>query len=665
MTNFRSDGIFKSVANKEDNTPVQSPLMYTIEQLATVTYLHTNSSIAFSNSELEAFLAGSFSTLYQRLGPIWARYRDLIGVYFCLWAPNAKEVSIIGDFNHWNEKANPMTRLENGFWAGFIAGDITHCRYKYCIEHKDHCFKQHKIDPLAHAYEYRPHNAAKIHDPAPHAWQDNEWLAARNHWNWQDQPLSIYEVHLGSWHKDVNNRFLNYRELAHRLVPYVTALGFTHVEVLPITEFPLDDSWGYQTTGYFAPTSRYGSAEDFKYFVDYLHQHAIGVFLDWVPAHFPKDEHALARYDGGALYEYENPQLGEHKDWGTYIPNYARHEVKNFLLSSARYWLEVFHIDGIRVDAVASMLYLNYSRKVGEWQPNIYGGVEHLAAIEFIKELNQMVTDHFPNVLMMAEESTCWWGVTESVNNQGLGFTHKWNLGWMHDTLGYVSTPPVRRTAKKPLLNLAQTYAFSEKFILPLSHDEVVHEKRSMIEKMPGNKAEKFSNLRLLYTHMFTLNGAKLLFMGNEIAQNREWNHNQSLDWDLLDEKENVGIQRLICRLNYLYRHISALYKDQYQPNNIQWLEQSEYPDIVCYQRESGQSCVLIIINFSNKSIDQFTIHLRKDKQYRVLLNTHEKEYSGTEADIFLVTGKIIAANSHAGLTLDLTALTGLVLEAL
>ncbi|NNG14685.1 MAG: 1,4-alpha-glucan branching protein GlgB, partial [Gammaproteobacteria bacterium] len=470
-----------------------------------------------SDYDLHLFAEGRHFHIYNILGAHKKRIDGISGVHFATWAPNAERVSVVGDFNDWDGQRHPMmSRGGNGVWELFIPGLDSSALYKYEIRNRDSGEVLSKTDPYAQQMELRPRTASVITEQTDFAWQDEAWLAQRKDSDWLHEPLSIYECHLGSWQRDENNDFLNYRELAHRLVDHVQETGFTHIELMPITEHPLDASWGYQTTGYFAPTRRFGNADDFRYFVNYCHEHDIGVLLDWVPAHFPKDEHGLARFDGSALYEHEDPRRGEHRDWGTLIYNYGRNEVKNFLLAGALFWLEEFHIDGLRVDAVASMLYLDYSREHGDWLPNPHGGNENLEAIAFLRELNTATHELHPGSMMMAEESTAWPQVTRPVNLGGLGFSMKWNMGWMHDTLEYMSKEPVHRKFHHNQLTFGLLYAFNENFVLPFSHDEVVHGKGAMVDKMPGDTWQRFANLRLLYTYMFCYPGKKLLFMGCE-----------------------------------------------------------------------------------------------------------------------------------------------------
>ncbi len=494
---------------------------------------------------------------YERLGAHIRVHQGFRGVHFAVWAPNAQRVSVIGNFNHWDGRRHPMgNRGASGIWEIFIPdlgqGEV----YKYEVKSQHNGYLVEKSDPYGFAAEVRPRTASIVWDITRFTWDDDDWMARRPERQALDRPIAIYEVHLGSWKRkgDQGDGFLGYRELAEQLVSHLDHTHFTHIELLPITEHPFDGSWGYQPVGYFAPTSRHGTPDDFAYFVDYLHRHGYGVLLDWVPAHFPNDAHGLGYFDGTHLYEHSDPRLGEHRDWGTKIFNYGRPEVRNFLLGNALFWLDRYHLDGLRVDAVASMLYLDYSRKAGEWIPNVFGGNENLEAIDFLKKLNELCHQQHPGILTVAEESTSWSGVSRPTYLGGLGFSLKWNMGWMNDTLRYMSKDPVYRKYEHGSLTFSMIYAFTENFILPLSHDEVVHGKGSLLDKMPGDLWQKFANLRLLYGYMYGHPGKKLLFMGSEIAQWREWSHDASLDWHLLQWRDHQGILQLVRDLNALYR---------------------------------------------------------------------------------------------------------------
>ncbi|MDD5067364.1 MAG: 1,4-alpha-glucan branching protein GlgB, partial [bacterium] len=487
--------------------------------------------------DLHLFKEGNNYMVYRKMGARVMTIDQVDGVYFAVWAPNARRVSVIGSFNNWDGRRHPMRVLGgSGIWEIFMPGLKEGDIYKYEIKtQQGHLYL--KADPYGYYHEVRPKNASIVYDISKHKWKDQEWIERRKRTNWQESPMSIYEVHLGSWIRspDDPEKFLDYRDLAHKLCDYVKKLGYTHVEFLPVAEHPLDISWGYQVLGYFAPSSRYGEPADFMYLVDHFHQNNIGVILDWVPAHFPRDDHGIGWFDGTALYEHADPRKGEHPDWGTKIFNFGRNEVQNFLLSNTFFWFDEYHIDGLRVDAVASMLYLDYGRKNGEWVPNKFGGKENIEAIEFMKKLNTLVHGKFPGIMMIAEESTAWAGVSKPTYTGGLGFTFKWNMGWMNDTLVYISKDPIYRKFHHGTLTFSLIYAFHENFILVLSHDEIVHGKGSMINKMPGDYWQKFANLRLLYGYMYTHPGKKLLFMGNDFGQFSEWNCTRSLDWHLLD----------------------------------------------------------------------------------------------------------------------------------
>ena len=552
------------------------------------------------------------------------------GVLFAVWAPNAERVSVVGDFNHWDGRCHPMrVRGGSGVWELFVPDLEPGALYKYEIRNRHSGAVVLKIDPYGQAFEQRPHTASIVTPEATYRWQDQDWLQRRRDHDWQHAPMSIYEVHLGSWQRGPEGEFLNYRELAERLVPYVAELGFTHIELLPVTEHPYDPSWGYQTTGYYAPTSRFGDPDDFRYFVDYCHQHGIGVFLDWVPAHFPKDAHGLARFDGTPLYEHEDPRRGEHLDWSTLIFNYGRNEVKNFLLSSAMYWLEEFHLDGLRVDAVASMLYLDYSRT--DWIPNQYGGRENLEAIDFLRELNIVVHEALPGVLMMAEESTSWPAVSRPVHDGGLGFDLKWNMGWMNDTLDYIAHEPMHRHYHHDQLTFSMMYAFTENFLLPLSHDEVVHGKQSMLHKMPGDEWQKFANLRVLYTYMFTHPGKKLLFMGTEFGQGMEWNSAQTLDWYVLDYPLHRGVSRLVADLNRLYCNSPALYHYEFDWQGFEWIDCHDADQsIVSFMRKSEDGYLVVIVNFTPVPRYNYRIGVPHTGRYREIFNSDSAYYGGS-----------------------------------
>ncbi len=531
-----------------------------------------------SDVDLHLFNEGSHFHLYDKLGAHPLKVGDVEGTYLAVWAPDAERVFAMGDFNGWNRSSHPLRpRQQSGIWEGFIPSLARGERYKYHIMSRVAGYRVDKADPLAFCAETPPRTAS-VAWTLDYAWGDHEWLADRRQRHTLEAPIATYELHLGSWMRipEEGNRSLTYRELAPRLVEYVRTMGFTHVEFLPIMEHPFYGSWGYQTTGYFAPTSRYGTPQDFMYLVDQLHQHGIGVILDWVPSHFPNDEHGLGFFDGTHLYEHADPQKGVHPDWDSFIFNYGRNEVRSFLISSALFWLDKYHADGLRVDAVASMLYLDYSRKAGEWRPNEYGGRENLEAITCLRRLNEEVYRSHPDVQTLAEESTAWPMVSRPTYLGGLGFGFKWDMGWMHDTLEYLSHEPIHRKYHQDQLTFRMLYAFSENYVLPLSHDEVVHGKGSLLAQMPGDGWQKLANLRLLLGYMYALPGKKLLFMGGELGQGREWDHEESLDWHLTGEPGHAGIQRLVADLNRVYRTEPALHRGDARPEGFQWIDASD-----------------------------------------------------------------------------------------
>jgi 1,4-alpha-glucan branching enzyme len=585
-----------------------------------------------SDFDLHLFQQGRHWHVYRILGAHLKTVNGVDGVLFATWAPNAQRVSVVGDFNDWDGRRHPMrNRGGSGVWELFIPGIQAGFLYKFELRNQDSGALLKKIDPYASAYEFRPNTASIVADNSHYVWGDQDWLQRRAEADWLHTPMSVYEVHLGSWRRGEAGEFLNYRDLAMQLVDYLKDTAFTHIELLPVTEHPLDDSWGYQTTGYFAPTSRFGSPDDFRFFIDTLHQQGIGVILDWVPAHFPKDAHALARFDGSALYEHEDPRRGEHPDWGTLIYNYGRPEVRNFLLASAIFWLQEFHLDGLRVDAVASMLYLDYSRDADNWIPNQHGGNENLEAIEFLRELNTVTHQQLPGTLVIAEESTAWPQVTRPVNLGGLGFSMKWNMGWMHDTLSYMQKNPVHRHYHHNQLTFGLLYLFSENFVLPFSHDEVVHGKGPMINKMPGDDWQRFANLRLLYTYMFTYPGKKLLFMGSEFAQTSEWNHHQSLDWHLLEHAPHSTMRLLVGDLNRIYQRESALHRYDFEPTGFEWLDCNDIDQsVLSYMRRSGDEIIIVVLNFTPVPRPGYRVGVPSAGAYTEIFNSDSSFYNGS-----------------------------------
>lgn len=587
-----------------------------------------------TNQDIFLFNEGNHSHLYRLMGahPI-IENGITVGVRFAVWAPNAKSVSLIGDFNNWNKISHPLQPLDSsGIWWTIIKNIGKGTHYKYSVV-SHYGLEADKADPFAFYAELAPATASIVWQDEFH-WQDQFWMNQRATSQARTKPISIYELHFGSWRRvpGENCRPLTYREMAVELADYVTEMGFTHVEFLPLMEHPFYGSWGYQTTGYFAPTSRYGTPEDFKYLIDYLHQRNIGVILDWVPSHFPNDPHGLALFDGTHLYEHADPRLGFHPDWKSAIFNYGRHEVRSFLISSALFWLEEFHIDGLRVDAVASMLYLDYSRKEGEWIPNIFGGRENLAAIDFIRNLNEKIYHFFPDVEVIAEESTSWGMVSRPTYIGGLGFGYKWDMGWMHDTLLYLQNDPIYRSYHQNDLTFRMLYAFTENFLLPLSHDEVVHGKRSLIGKMPGDDWQKFANLRLLFGYQFTQPGKKLLFMGGEFAQWQEWNHDHSLEWHLVEYDQHQGIKRWVQTVNRIYQKEKAMHELDNEPAGFEWLDCSDYSkSILCYLRRSLDGDVLaIIINATPMTHAKYRIGLPLSGEWNEIANSDATEYGGS-----------------------------------
>lgn len=581
--------------------------------------------------DLYLFGEGKHQHIYRVLGAHLHTVDGIEGVLFSTWAPNAERVSVVGDFNAWDGRTHGMrSRGGSGVWELFIPGLQAGCLYKFEIRNRQQNTLLLKTDPYGQRFELRPGTASIVVDHDRYEWGDAEWLNNRSSREWLQEPMSVYEVHLGSWRLDKQGKFLNYRVLAKRLVEYVKPLGFTHIELLPITEHPFDGSWGYQTTGYFAPTSRFGSPDDFRWFVDYCHQHGIGIILDWVPAHFPKDAHGLAWFDGTPLYEHEDPRLGEHRDWGTLIYNYGRNEVRNFLIGSALYWLEEFHLDGLRVDAVASMLYLDYSREAGDWIPNKYGGNENLEAIAFLRELNTVTHQQCPGTLVMAEESTAWPQVTRPTWTGGLGFSMKWNMGWMHDTLEYFNKDPIHRHYHHDQLTFGLLYAFTENFILPFSHDEVVHGKGSLLARMPGDDWQRFANLRLLYTYMLTYPGKKLLFMGCEFGQGTEWNANKELDWYVLDYPLHQGVSKALGDLNRLYAETPALHRGDFSHEGFEWIDcHDASQSVLSYLRRSGDEFVVVIFNFTPVPRHNYRIGVPESGTYREIFNSDSTYYGG------------------------------------
>ena len=582
--------------------------------------------------DISLFNEGKHYSIYEKMGAHPMTVDGVEGVLFAVWAPNADRVSVVGNFNNWDGRRHPMRKLDySGIYELFIPGKLVGEIYKYEIKAKSGQVFM-KSDPYAFSSEVRPANASRIVDIS-YKWKDTAWMEKRENKNTDEQPMAIYEMHLGSWKRPTDGReFYNYRDIASLLADYLLMMNYNYVELMPIMEHPYDPSWGYQVTGYYAPTSRYGSPADFMYFVDYLHSKGIGVILDWVPAHFPKDEHGLGRFDGTALYEHEDPKRGEHPHWGTYIYNYGRNEVRNFLVANALYWAEKYHIDGIRIDAVASMLYLDYGRGDGEWLPNIYGGNENLEAIDFIKELNSKMHELHKGVIMIAEESTAWPMMTHPVEAGGLGFDYKWNMGWMNDFLNYMKLDPLYRKYHHNDLTFSMVYAYSEKFILVLSHDEVVHEKGSMIAKMPGGYEDKFSNLRVAYGYMMTHPGKKLLFMGQEIAQFTEFNENAEVDWSLFEFDAHVFMQGYVKELNELYKTEPALYELDSSPEGFTWINcNSANTSLLSYVRKGKKESdtLLIICNFTPMEHKAYKLATPSGGRWQEIFSSDNNRYGG------------------------------------
>ena len=582
--------------------------------------------------EMDLYLLGEGSDryVYRKLGAHTTTVQGVSGTRFAVWAPNASRVSVIGDFNSWDGRRHVM-RLHpgNGIWEIFIPGVGNGTLYKYEITDACGSLLPLKADPYGALHEPPPGNSSIVFD-SHYRWDDDDWMAQRAPEPRLDAPIAIYEVHLGSWRRKDDGSYLTYRDLANELVPYVADLGYTHIELMPVTEYPFDGSWGYQPIGMFAPTQRFGTPDDFRHFIDTCHAQGIAVIMDWVPAHFPGDEHGLQRFDGTALYEHEDPRKGAHADWGTLIFNYGRREVINYLIGNALYWIEEFHIDALRVDAVASMLYLDYSREEGEWIPNEFGGNENLEAVAFLKRLNTELHAH--GATSYAEESTAWPGVSRPVDAGGLGFTYKWNMGWMNDTLAYMSEDPVHRRYHHDKMTFGLVYAFNENFVLPLSHDEVVHGKRSLLGRMPGDRWQQFANLRAYYAFMYGHPGKKLLFMGNEIGQSAEWNHDQSLDWHLLQYPEHAGVQRLLRDLNHLYTRTPAMHEIDFSDAGFEWIDWGDRDNSVLswLRRDRHGGYVVCVTNLTPVIRESYRIGVPEEGAYNMILNSDDTQYGGS-----------------------------------
>ncbi len=585
------------------------------------------------------FGQGNHYEIYKKLGAHIVKDQGQEGVYFAVWAPHAVSVSVVGEFNNWDTQANPMTREEPlGIYTCFVPGAQEGCMYKYCIQ-TNKGKQLFKFDPFANYAEKRPGTASKVADLSRITWSDDAWMENRRNWDFKEAPISIYECHIGSWMRHPgrpDEGFYNYREFARAVTKYVKDMGYTHIELIGIAEHPLDESWGYQVTGYFAPTSRHGTPEDFAWMINYLHRNKIGVILDWVPAHFPKDAQGLAEFDGTPLYEYADTRIGEHPDWGTKVFDFSKNEVRNFLISNALFWIEQFHVDGLRVDAVASILYRDYGRRDGEWVPNEYGGKENLEAIEFFKHLNSVVRGRNPGALMIAEESTAWPKITGDVADGGLGFSLKWNMGWMHDFLEYMKLDPYFRKDNHNLMTFAMSYAYSENYILVLSHDEVVHLKCSMLNKMPGLGFDKYANLKVGYAFFIGHAGKKLLFMGQDFAQLREWSEDRELDWYLLAEPEHQAIQNWMRDLLHLYKSHKALYEADQSWEGFEWINADDaWRSIYSFMRHSkgGKRNLLFVCNFTPMERSDYRVGVPRLKQYKLVMNSDEAKYGGSGAE--------------------------------
>ena len=617
--------------------------------------------------DLHLFAEGKHEQIYNKLGAHVTKVGTVKGVAFAVWAPHASGVSVVGDFNNWDGRVHQMRMLNgSGVWELFIPDLTVGMLYKFEIQRQRN-LPFLKADPYAQYTEVPPDTSSIVYQTT-YKFRDTKWMKERSSREHFRRPLSIYEVHFGSWRRNIEQAKepLTYREMAKPLADYVAEMGFTHVEFLPLKEHPYGPSWGYQVSYYYAPSARYGTPDDFRYLIDYLHQRGIGVIMDWVPAHFPKDAFALARFDGSALYEHLDPRKGQHPDWGTYIFNYGRNEVRNFLIANALYWFKEFHLDGLRVDAVASMLYLDYSRKEGEWEPNIFGGRENLEAISFLKELNELTHRECPGAIMIAEESTAWPAVSHPVYAGGLGFDFKWNMGWMHDTLKYFQTDPFFRAGNHNALTFGLVYAWSENFILPFSHDEVVHMKGSLLNKMPGTDEQKFATLRALYAYMWAHPGKKLLFMGGEFGQWREWTETQSLDWHLLDSPLHSGVQKLIRDLNQIYLERDALWHSDADATGFEWIDvDNSAENIVAFLRRSTQTNdqeIICVSNFSAVPRTAYRLGLPREGQYEILVNTDQKQYEGrAENTVLDLESESVAVHGREHSTLiDLPALSTL-----
>ncbi len=637
MRRIHPDGVFETVCCRSFLKSGQRhyKIRYTQEQTTMTDHDPYSFEPLLSDMDLHLFNEGNHFDIYEKLGAHQRTVDGVKGINFAVWAPNAQAISVVGDFNGWDGRQHPLLkRVPSGVWEIFIpsleVGELYKFRLVDC-----HGQEVEKSDPFGFGAELPPRTASIVRDLSAYQWQDSDWIAKRSKVNPLEQPVSVYELHPGSWKHEEgkDNGWMNYRDLAHQVVGYCLEMGFTHIELMPISEHPYTGSWGYQTVGYFSPTSRYGTPEDFMYFVDFCHQNEIGVIIDWVPAHFPKDVHGLAKFDGTALYEHADPRQGEHPDWGTLVFNYDRTEVQNFLISNALFWMEKYHIDGLRVDAVASMLYLDYSREEGEWVPNEFGGRENLGAINFMKRMNEKVHEQFPGVLTLAEESTAWGGVSRPTYTGGLGFSIKWNMGWMNDTLRYMRHDPIHRKYHHDELTFSLIYAFTENFMLPFSHDEVVHGKGSLLDQMPGDLWQKFANLRLLYSYMWTHPGKKLMFMGCEWGQWNEWNCDSQLQWDLLQWGSHAGLRKMVSDLNRLYREQPALHEVDFDGAGFEWIDSmSRDLSVIGYVRRAKNPAdyVVVACNFTPTTHGEYRLGVPEPGSYREIFNSDSEYYDGT-----------------------------------
>ena len=641
MRRIHPAGVFEAICPAPESDGRPRYMIRVADQSGKKTTMHDPYSFPhlLSDYDLHLLNEGTHWQVYSKMGAQMRTIDGVEGINFAVWAPNATSVSLVGDFNAWDGRRHPMRKhIPSGFWELFVPNLEEGTVYKYQVRHHDHVFE--KSDPFGFGAEVPPRTASQVVDLDRHRWHDGEWIAHRANSKWLEEPLSFYEVHLGSWRRpgDDPNRWLSYRELAHQLVDYVKEMGYTHLELLPVSEHPLSASWGYQTVGYYAATSRYGTPHDFMYFVDLCHQNGIGIVLDWVPAHFPRDGHGLRRFDGTALYEHADPRQGEHRDWGTLIFNYGRHEVRNYLVSNALFWFDKYHIDGIRVDAVASMLYLDYSRQEGDWLPNEFGGRENLGAIACLKQLNEQVHLQFPGALTIAEESTAWPGVSRPTYLGGLGFSMKWNMGWMNDTVSYMRHESIHRKYHHDELTFSLIYAFHENFVLPLSHDEVVHCKGSILDQMPGDLWQKFANMRLLYSYMWTHPGKKLLFMGSDFGQWNEWDFDGSLQWDLLQWESHQGVRKCVSDLNHLYRRERALHQLDFDGRGFEWIDCHNFEDsTLSYIRrgKNPQDFVVTCCNFTPVPREKHRLGVPEECWYQEIFNSDSMHYNGSNIGNF------------------------------